>query len=138
MEIRNGLLISAETLLCFRSATAVCASQIGGRAGQKMLAPLLRSMQMSMHFFWVVVSRTWALRLAARTVQIIEVILPVVVAENLVVPQFTAIAGTPWIEPACRLLSLAGGATVGAILAALCTVYDARLFVALQQAERSR
>jgi hypothetical protein len=42
------------------------------------------------------------------------------------------------VVPACVLGVAAGVALVNSVLSAFAVVYDARLFVALQQAERSR
>jgi hypothetical protein len=131
-----ALLFATETLLRFRAAAAMRSDPARGAAQCGILAPIVESARLGLRHYGPVVASTWSLRLLASAVRVACIILPGVVAENAVFPQLAGIAGAAWIAPACRLASALGGALVGAVLAAFCTLYDARLFVALQRGER--
>jgi hypothetical protein len=133
---RNGLialaclvlLVGTEVLLRFRVAAAM---RMGPRCGP--FAPLSKSAQLSLCSFRLVLASTWALRLAVSAVQIIFIVLPLSVADGMVLPQVSVIAGAPWVGIACRVACYTGSAVVSAVLAAFCHLYDARLFVALSR-----
>jgi hypothetical protein len=122
------LLVGTEVLLRFRVAAAMC---MGPRCG--LFAPLSESARLSLSSLRLVLASTWALRLAVGAAQIIFIVLPLMVADNVVLPQVSSIAGAPWVRFTCRVACCAGSAMVSAVLAAFCHLYDARLFVALSR-----
>jgi hypothetical protein len=131
-----ALLFATETLLRFRAVAVMRSDPARGSVGCGIFAPIIESARLGLCHFGSVVVSTWSLRLFVCAVQVACIILPGVVTVNAVFPQLTGIAGAAWIVPACRLASALGGALVGAVLGAFCTLYDARLFVALQRGER--
>ena len=100
-----------------------------------MVAPLVESTRLGLRHFGPVVLSAGMLRLMAGAIQITFVIAPVAVADYVVPAQLPGTVNAPWIGPVCRLASGVGGALVGAVLIALCNLYDARLFAVLQHME---
>jgi hypothetical protein len=85
--------------------------------------------------FGLVAAHVGLLRLVVATVRMASLVLPMVMAERVVVPRMAQAVGVPWLYPVCVLLVAMSCALVTGIFAAFVAVYDARLFVALQSAE---
>jgi hypothetical protein len=132
------LLITSETLLCFRAAAAMQMDPSPGLAKYSILAPLIGSVQLGLRHFWPVMLSTCTLRLGVSAIQITCLLLPVAIADNVVLPHLSWISGAPGVGLLCRLASGMGGVMVNALLTAFCALYDARLFAALQHVGRSR
>jgi hypothetical protein len=130
-----ALLIITDTLLRFWVVAAMQPRPLTGLARNGIFGPLIQSVQLGWRYFGLVIMRTWLLRLAVTVVQITFIILPVMVAENIVLPQLSFAAHAPWLGLVSRLVCYGASAMICALLAAFCGLYDARLFVALQAAE---
>jgi hypothetical protein len=137
-----ALLVITETLLRFRVAAAMQRDQspaLGCAKGDLSLwAPLRASACLSGRHIWAVLASTWVLRLGVSAIQITCILLPGAIADNVILPQLVWASAVPWGGLVCRGLSQVSGVLVSALLAAFCVIYDARLFVALQQAERDK
>jgi hypothetical protein len=126
------LLIATETLLRLRVAAAMHAGQPLRAVVYSLVHPLTESAQLGWRHIWPAMASTWLLRLAVVAIQIAGLLLPFAVADNVVLPQVSRMVVMPWLGLPCRLACVVGGAIVNAILTALCTLYDAHLFVAIQ------
>ena len=128
-----GVWIAGDMLPRFWPAASMHTAGQQGPSSSSIWAALRENAHLGFRHTGVVMAHTWLLRLAVGVVQIACVILPVVVADNVAVPQVVWLTGVVWLGPACRWLSAVGSALVGAGLVAACVLYDTRLFVALQQ-----
>jgi hypothetical protein len=127
-----GSLVSlalVEVLLRFRVVTAVQP----GRAGS--LGGVVEGVRLAVRHFGGVAGHVGLLRLAITGTHVLLVALPVAVARQIVVPDVSLAAHLFEMRQVCALLSLACVALIDGICVAFGTVYDARLFVALQKSE---
>jgi hypothetical protein len=125
------LLATTETLLCFRAAAAMSVDHSPNPNKRSIAGPLIDSARLAWGRFRLVAVNTWMLRLMVSAIHISCIILPVAIADNIVLPQVVWTAGEPWLSLTSRLACCAGSAAVDAILIAFCALYMTRLFAKL-------
>ena len=132
-----ALLIAAETLLRFRTAAALRLADTACPVSRGLLRPLLESARLSVQHLLPMLGNTVMLRLTVSVICTAGILLPIAIADNLVLPQLAWITRVPWLAPASRVACCLGSAAAGSILAALCAIFDARLFLALRRTKTS-
>jgi hypothetical protein len=130
-----ALLLGAETLLRFRTAAALVGSPGGAR--QNPWAAWSGA-GVAWRRLGAVMLYGGLLRCVTVGVQLLFIAVPTLLVERLAIPWVAQAVGAPWVVPACVLGVATGVALVNGVLSAFAVVYDARLFAALQRAERGR
>jgi hypothetical protein len=137
------LLILAEPLLRFRTIMAVKPSRSlqvpelpGGKGPRRFmaLAPLIASARFGLRHLGVVALHIWVMRCVVVALMLALVELPLAAATHIIMPNLIALMGKSQILPLLHFTQLSAAALVSAIALALGTVYDARLYVALDEA----
>jgi hypothetical protein len=136
------LLIFTETLLRFRIVLALeplevmLASTVkpGGYHLRRFaaLSPLFDSARMGLRHFGVITLHIWLLRLAGAALMLLFVALPMAASTQVMLPALIALTGKTPLLPAWHFIQSSLAAFVAALVLAFSTIYDARLFVALQ------
>jgi hypothetical protein len=136
------LLIVTETLLRFRIVLAIKPSEVmlastmksGGCHLRRFAAllPLIDSARFGLRHFGVITLHIWLLRLAGAALVLLFVALPMAASTQVMVPALIALTGKTPLLPAWHFVLSSLAAFVAALVIAFSTVYDARLFAALQ------
>jgi hypothetical protein len=136
------MLIIAESLLRFRTVMAfkpletfeASTMKSGGESLRRFaaLSPLIDSARMGLRYFGVITLHIWLLRLAGAALMLLFVTLPMAVSTQVMVPALISLSGKTPLLPAWHFVLSNLAAFVAALVIAFSTVYDARLFAALQ------
>ena len=126
-----ALMVAGEVLLRFYAAAAVNAQLHTVPVLRGMFGPLLESARLGSRNVRLMLSSVVLLRLLARAIQIVCLIVTVSVVESAVLPQLASSSGAQWLLPAGRLAGSVGSAAVSALLLAFCELCDARLYAGL-------
>ena len=126
-----AVLVAGEVMLRFYAAAAVRAGSPAVPVRADVFGAVLESARLGLRHVRLVLGNAITLRVLARVLQIVCIVLTTSAAETMVFPQLASSTGASWVAPAGRLACIAGSAAVSALLTAFCALYDARLYVAL-------
>jgi hypothetical protein len=136
------LLFLAETLLRFRFVLALEPPEVmmastvkpGGRRLRRFaaLSPFIDSARMGLRYFGVITLHIWLLRLAGAALMLLFVALPMAASTQVMLPALISFTGKTPLLPAWHFIQSSLAAFVAALVLTFSTIYDARLFVALQ------
>jgi hypothetical protein len=128
-----ALVVADAILLRFNAAAAMSFAPPKVPVLSGFFGPLLESARLGARHARLVLNNAVMLRLLMRAVQILCLVLTTSAAEMTILPQLARSTGALWVLPVGRLACIVGSAAVSALLTAFCTLYDARLYVALQR-----
>ncbi|MCL5996095.1 MAG: hypothetical protein M1546_08565 [Chloroflexi bacterium] len=119
-------MIVTGTLLRLRVAAIMSASR------PNQMAALMESVQLGARHFRYVAAHGMVVWLASVSLNIVFSLVPLTLAQYLVVPAVARALNTLWPYPVSALLFAAGAALVGMVFLAFGAVYDARLYRAMK------
>jgi hypothetical protein len=122
-----SLLVLTEGLLHFRVAAAVCPAAWAHRVP-------IRGVRGRWRRLASVATQIVLQRLLLVVTQTALIGLPMALIPRVGVISLPQLANTSWVQPACLGLTWVSLALVNAIITAFATVFDARLYVAMQRA----
>lgn len=117
--------IVADTLLRFRAITALTSIR------PDLFTPVLESIGLGLRHFGAIACHAGLLRMGIATANVALVILPVLLAQSIVVPLITRTTGSSALYMPCLALMIAGSAWMNAVFTAFVATHDARLFASL-------